>query len=570
MTGLFKNELIKTFKTGFVKAALCVILAFSILYPAGCYFLNSSVGEYEPTYFTDLAENEDSVEGKAYYNALGETDKFFYENKIASGDDWRYNEYYSSYQTLVMAKTVCSLAKSGSQKNITENFFSYEEMNCEVNFDKDTLSAYYTEENYKDVFTLKPEELDKKIAELDGMIQELEAGILNAKIEDFYKMRLDMSAEELAESQNSLQAAEAELAKSPDNAKIKMTAEEARAAVKTAELNQWGMEYLNKNKPEYDSWQYNSVMDILTNAAAEFSYNVLMNEELFSTSDERHMFKSYDEYKAKIEALAKDAEEAVELVKYSLDKNIPLPEAYVNSLRSSFLSDAGSAAFIVCLFMVAVASTIMFNEYSTGSVRLLLIRPKSRSKILLSKLLTVIFYGVVTMLVSLAVLFVMELIFTDNNDMTVPYLLMKGGKVAQINPIVYTLMNVGARMFSAFVIIAFAFMLSAVFAKGGIFALTVGAAALCVSSLTQPICAELNSRLRGVLTYTVLPYLNLSQYIGNTVKEYSYGGSTMLGEIFGGNDAQFDPAIGTVIVAAHIALFLAIAFGVFKKKQIKN
>mgnify|MGYP003328591830 CR=1 FL=1 len=81
MTGLFKNELIKTFKTGFVKAALCVILAFSILYPAGCYLLNSSVGEYVPTYFSDLAENEDSVEGKAYYNALDETEKFFYENK---------------------------------------------------------------------------------------------------------------------------------------------------------------------------------------------------------------------------------------------------------------------------------------------------------------------------------------------------------------------------------------------------------------------------------------------------------------------------------------------------------
>ena len=49
--------------------------------------------------------------------------------------------------------------------------------------------------------------------------------------------------------------------------------------------------------------------------------------------------------------------------------------------------------FIIILILM-VASTIVAEEFTTGTIKLLLIKPFSRGKILLSKYLTVILFSV--------------------------------------------------------------------------------------------------------------------------------------------------------------------------------
>jgi ABC-2 type transport system permease protein len=57
------------------------------------------------------------------------------------------------------------------------------------------------------------------------------------------------------------------------------------------------------------------------------------------------------------------------------------------------IGDQLRLVFFVNTFVIIVAANIIANEYSSGTIKFLLIRPVSRSKILRSKLLTVLIFG---------------------------------------------------------------------------------------------------------------------------------------------------------------------------------
>ncbi len=65
---------------------------------------------------------------------------------------------------------------------------------------------------------------------------------------------------------------------------------------------------------------------------------------------------------------------------------------------------AGQAGllFLVIIFSIAIAGGIMANEFAWGTIKLLLIRPANRSKILLTKYLTLIIFIIVLMTILLA------------------------------------------------------------------------------------------------------------------------------------------------------------------------
>lgn len=571
MTGLIKNELIKTGKSGFIRAAMCFILAVSILIPVGCKILNTE-SEYLPENYDELIENEPSEAGKAYYQVLKDTEKFFYDNNIKGFSDWRYNEYYSTLQGILMTKTALNLAKQGCEKTDVENFFMYELLNSEFAYDEKTAEFSSSEDNYKSIFELNADEVDKKTAEIDKIFESCKSFILKAVIGDFYKNTLDDCNAQVDFAKEEVEKAEKELALNPANEQKKYDLDVANAQLESFEIRQWGAKYLYDSKAKYDSWQYNTVTDLLNCAADAVTDNVPVSLNQFKTGNERHMFKSYDEYIQRLSQRKQDVENSIAIAKYSIENNIPIPEEMDDSARLNFINDVNTVLYMVGVLMVAIAGTTVFNEYSTGSIRLLLIRPKSRSKILMSKLLTVIIYGILTAAVVILILGVLDNALHTGKDFGAPYLIMSGGKVKKIPILLFVIEKAVAKLFSGFAIVAGAFMISAVFSKGGIFAIAAGSGAMCITYFMELVCANINEQLHGLLKYTVLPYLDLSQYMSNNITDFSYNNYSMFDDVFGGAAArvQFDPKIGAIAVAVHIAIFLIIAFYGFKKKQIKN
>lgn len=572
MSGLIKNEIIKTYKSGFIKAALCIILALCVIIPVGSRLIKQKNEISQDNYYSDSIEKTDNHIEKALLTAYDDTEKFFSENGM-NYDDWRQNYYSNSLLSLNILAQACGLASEGCSQSEAESFFTSEEMNTSVYFDE-RHNVVFSEDDYKNAFELKENELSVAKKNIDKMISELKDFIGKATVSEMYAEDAEFYKSELSDAQFALKTAEAELKKSPENSRLIYARDLAEGSLKEAELNLWGAEYLKNNECEYNSWQYSAVRDILMmNVSSAYTQTVPMDEKLYLSSDEAYFNTDYKSYLKSAEGYRSSAEETEKIVKYALENNIPLPECTTDSVRSSFESDTGFAAVLVSILMVAVAAITMFSEYSTGSIRLLLIRPKSRSKILLSKLLTVIIYGAAAMAASMAVLLVLDMLLHSGRDMSVPYLLVgSDGEVKEIAPIVYILVRVILKLFSAFVIISAVFLISSVFTKGGIIALAVGSAGVCSVSVASSMALAFNSNFKGLFSYTVLPYLDLSCYFGNYVSTFRMNDGSFIGDMYDLSmlRTEFDPRIGAVIAAVHIALFIGLAFYGFNKKQIKN
>lgn len=66
---------------------------------------------------------------------------------------------------------------------------------------------------------------------------------------------------------------------------------------------------------------------------------------------------------------------------------------------ANFFSHFGSIYVLATLLAVVVASTIIASEFSSGTIKLLLVRPYSRAQILLSKYIVTILYSLLTSMV---------------------------------------------------------------------------------------------------------------------------------------------------------------------------
>ncbi|MBM7553732.1 ABC transporter permease [Thalassobacillus pellis] len=128
-----------------------------------------------------------------------------------------------------------------------------------------------------------------------------------------------------------------------------------------------------------------------------------------------------------------------------------------------FVQENQSNAAIISLFTIIVAAGIIANEFKWGTIKLLLLRPISRTKILFSKYVSVLVYAI-TMLVFLLILAVIcGAIFFGIEQSAQPYLYYQDGTVQempmiQLVSIKYFLGSVNLVMMASF-----AFMISAVF-----------------------------------------------------------------------------------------------------------
>lgn len=118
-----------------------------------------------------------------------------------------------------------------------------------------------------------------------------------------------------------------------------------------------------------------------------------------SVQEETDIYKSMLAEEGIAAADAAYFNEQIALNEYRLAEDIPLA---VTATFDSYMSYGVGLMMIVTIFSVVVAAGIVSSEFSTGTIKMLLTRPVSRTKILLSKLLTVILFGLLLYAVCLA------------------------------------------------------------------------------------------------------------------------------------------------------------------------
>ncbi|MBS4212802.1 ABC transporter permease [Neobacillus rhizophilus] len=239
----------------------------------------------------------------------------------------------------------------------------------------------------------------------------------------------------------------------------------------------------------------------------------------------------------------KNLERQIAINQYRLDHKIP---PATENTGWTFIKDSTSLISFAGLFTIIVAAGIVASEFSWGTVKLLLIRPIKRYKILLSKYFTVILFG----LLMLAILFGGAAIFGfavfGTGDGGSVHLAYSNGHVVEQNMLLYLIKTYFLSSIDVIMITTMAFMISAVFRNSS---LAVGLSIFLLLMGGQ-ITTLIASRYEWA-KYSLFANTNLTQYFDGVplVEGMTVGFSI-------------------IMLLIYFFIFQLLAFGVFTKRDV--
>ncbi|GGA27477.1 ABC transporter permease [Paenibacillus physcomitrellae] len=202
-------------------------------------------------------------------------------------------------------------------------------------------------------------------------------------------------------------------------------------------------------------------------------------------------------------------------------------------------SDLTVMYLLVSVFSAIIFADIVASEFGWGTIKLLLIRPWKRGKILLSKLLAGILFSLLLTIIFIVVDLVLSFVlFHGTSSSSYP---------AGYSAFSFSMEMLFYRYIDLLVISIFAFMLSTLFRSSGI-AIGLAMFILFARNIFQLL---LDPERYTWVKYVLFTNMDLSRY--------------MLG---GGGTAGMTLGFSAVVLAVYVILFLAVSWIVFIKRDV--
>lgn len=128
-----------------------------------------------------------------------------------------------------------------------------------------------------------------------------------------------------------------------------------------------------------------------------------------------------------------------------------------------FVSDNINLIDFAGMFTIIIAAGIVASEFNWGTIKLLLIRPINRGKILIAKYLSVLIFALVVVGISFLYSTALGFILFGTPEVANPYLNYKQGVVSEQSMFVHLLSSYGLNSIEMIMLATMAFMISAVF-----------------------------------------------------------------------------------------------------------
>jgi ABC-2 type transport system permease protein len=204
-----------------------------------------------------------------------------------------------------------------------------------------------------------------------------------------------------------------------------------------------------------------------------------------------------------------ELENNIKVNQYHLDHNLPPTEL---SLWGGVLTSA-NLIIVVSIFTVIIAGESVAGEFSSGTIKLLLIGPVSRSKILLSKYVTMLVFFILLLLILFGTAFVASGILEGFTNVGIQYVYAThDGIVHAVNMAGYVLSTYGYDCIQMILIITMAFMISTVFRSSSIaIGLSIG-----LSFIGTAIANFLSQHNYSWAKYFLFENTDLTQYLNGT------------------------------------------------------
>lgn len=579
---LIGNENKKVLKQTGLRVLLIIIAALTALAPLLDFTLKKIVGSpsysgYDSNYWTynterlkkQLADAEENgrICDAEYYRVFLDTTEFFEKNNIH--EDWRIDVFRSDYATLRGTVGLVKLiiedgVDSDDIKESMMSSFLYE-------IDPNGIYPYQT--------VLLPENIEATYKAQKDALAELEERILTYTLGDYYASKLEEAKAALEVARQSVEYLKSGSAPADPGLTPELSAEFiayevalGERLVEWNELNVQAWQWLTDNVFDYRGWQFNTVVKLQwLKTLADSPTGV--SRELFYASD---YFSSdivdYEEYIAMTQKNARNFEEASAIIRASMEHGVPIRGTVNDSTKTLFLSEFSSSFGIIVIFVIILAGMTLSNEYTSGTVRLLLIRPQRRSRILASKLLSGGILWVAATAVASVLLAVECIVLFGVKDLFAPAIFNHGTKVMIVPAIFAFLWRVLLSFISTAPIILFTLLISTLIKRS---ALPIALAMICRFS-TSVITTVSLSLQKLHLEYTPLPYLDLTSFIGNTAERYIIDGGSTLDSIFGAaekaliSSGNYRISIGIAWLVGIAAVLTVLSFVSFDRQQIKN
>ncbi|MFD1361978.1 ABC transporter permease [Lentibacillus salinarum] len=154
----------------------------------------------------------------------------------------------------------------------------------------------------------------------------------------------------------------------------------------------------------------------------------------------------------------------IEKNNYYLENDIqPAPyDAWQFVMENKFLLS------FVSLLTIIVAAGIVANEFKWGTIKLLLIRPITRTKILASKYVSVLLFALFTLLFVLILSWIIGALFFGVNGINPHIVLNQNEGYAYVSVIEQIIEGYGIKLVTLVMMATFAFMISAIFRQSSL------------------------------------------------------------------------------------------------------
>ncbi len=211
-----------------------------------------------------------------------------------------------------------------------------------------------------------------------------------------------------------------------------------------------------------------------------------------------------------------------------------------------FVTDALPIIDFAGMFTIIIAAGIVASEFNWGTIKLLLIRPITRGKILVAKYLSVLLFALAVLGICFGYSSVLGFALFGGPETATPYLNYHEGTVTEQSMFVHLLISYGLNSISMFMLATMAFMISAVFRSSS---LAIGISLFLMFTGSQ--LTSLVAMKYDWAKYILFANTNLNQYFeGYPLVE----GMTL--------------PFSVIMLVIYFVLFQLLAHIVFKKRDV--
>jgi len=364
-------------------------------------------------------------------------------------------------------------------------------------------------ENFKKKYIdITPEEKLAALDQLEDKLNTLYSIVENNDFPKYIEWRIQLEHENIANMEEQIAIHEQAIIENPSQEdSLNEIIENLKRQIDLIKTNTIPILELRLERniiPGEDIWQ-NSALSDIENSRNQISWTeIVPEEEFFKNTWLVQQYGTYQKYVNAMQSQIDELNKTILIAQNSLDANEPDMKYVPGGSRNRTVSFLDYSVF-VALLAVLLGGWLMASEFQQGTIRLLLIRPKTRVKILMAKFISALLICLGIYITGSILNLVTNGICFGFSDYTYPNYTVSG----QINFFAYYF----PKMFACIITILFsysvAFMLSVV-VKIAAVAIAVPIAAFIGSSIMMSIFTY--SRSMNWIAYTPIPYVQISSF----------------------------------------------------------